>query len=149
MASVFFPSSTDRMTSAGPGRNRSRPKMSRSVRFIFVSSRVTFGTRALMHISLGSPVGTSGMWESLLVTVRVLNVGPHLRRLKRRNRAATTRRMTIDPGHTNQPRSELYPPTTTQPGNPIRMKTTETSPIRLKGVISSTPSFLNVCRSFS
>src|SRR5215213_2706353 len=48
MASVLSPSRTERITSAWPGRSLSRLKTSRSVRFIFVSSRVTLGTRALI-----------------------------------------------------------------------------------------------------
>jgi hypothetical protein len=55
----------------------------------------------------------------------------HLRRLKRMNRTATTRKITIVPGHKNQLRPELYPPTTTQPGDMIKM--IEISPIRFMG----------------
>lgn len=45
----------------------------------------------------------------------------YLRRLKRSSRTAPTTKMSIVPGHKNQPRSELYPPTTMHPGEKAKM----------------------------
>ena len=53
----------------------------------------------------------------------------YLRRLKRRSRRMLTTTITIVPGHKNQPRSLLYPPTTTQLVKVNRMSAESTTRI--------------------